>query len=446
MIRWDTRSYLKKVERVPVFPSTRNQFKILFMGTLYRIEDLINIAGRFSIKKAATALKRCGGCAFWAVIFLFQIAVVTAADPPRQIQVPNALSPGLVHLLNLADPNHQETFQADKIDKLLAYMEESKDPGAIYVTEAALGSPSGYYEFDIRQNFEHLLKYTFHPEIPSYLMTPSCTRLSHWEQIHHPDKRLPAWWDTLHQLDEPRTVGGIEFVENTPDMVSGAYYGYHLYRTLILFKANQRNVIISVSKQTDRSDVGKKGYVLGSDDNWDYFYSGKPGLTIPGLGWVRSYMYDSYGVSIYYELDAAAPLLRCSIFRWVRAGWSGINAVKKHHIYDGIKRFAKSYKAIMEYPDLPGINQFSDIYSKITALSEKELRDRINIYLSILENRYGSDYRPSRALSPLVFQDKGPWLQMGADAMQSVLMLEYLKAVMEKTGPKRVKAFLEFKK
>jgi hypothetical protein len=409
-----------------------------------RIEDLINIAGRFSIKKAATILKRFCWFALLGVIFLIQTEAVTRAAPPREIQVPNTISPGLVHLLNLADPNHQEAFRADKITKLLAYMEESKDPGAIYVTEAALGSPSGYYEFDIRQNFEHLLKYTFHPEIPSYLMTPSCTRLSHWEQIHHPDKRLPAWWDTLHQLDEPRTVGGIEFVENTPDMVSGAYYGYHLYRTLILFKANQRNVIISVSKQTDRSDVGKKGYVLGSDDNWDYFYSGKPGLTIPGLGWVRSYMYDSYGVSIYYELDAAAPLLRCSIFRWVRAGWSGINAVKKHHIHDGIKRFAKSYKAIMEYPDLPGINQFSDIYSKITALPEKELRDRIKIYLSILENRYGSHYRPSRALSPLVFQDKGPWFQMAAEAMRSVLMQEYLKAVMGKTSPKLVGPLLEF--
>jgi hypothetical protein len=200
----------------------------------------------------------------------------------------------------------------------------------------------------------------------------------------------------------------------------------------------------TLSKQTDRSDVGKKGYVLGSDDNWDYFYSGNPGLTIPGLGWVSSYMYDSYGISIYYELDPAAPLQRCGIFRWVRAGWSGINAVKKHHIHDGIKRFAKSFKQIMEYPDLPGTNQFSGVYSKITSLPEIELRDRIKLYLSILQNRYGSDYRPSRALSPLVFQDKGPWLQMRAEAMQSALMLEYLKAVMAKTSPKRIEALLEF--
>jgi len=38
-----------------------------------------------------------------------------------KIQVPNDLSPGLVHLLNLADPNHPESFQPAKIKKLLEF-------------------------------------------------------------------------------------------------------------------------------------------------------------------------------------------------------------------------------------------------------------------------------------------------------------------------------------
>jgi hypothetical protein len=65
-------------------------------------------------------------------------------------------------------------------------------------------------------------------------------------------------------------------------------------------------------------------------------------------------------------------------------------------------------------------------------------------YLGILQNRYGSEYRPSRAMSPLVFQDKSPWFQMTAEAMQSALMLEYLKAALGKTHPKRVEALLDF--
>ena len=61
-----------------------------------------------------------------------------------------------------------------------------------------------------------------------------------------------------------------------------------LKKSLLLFKYRQRNVLVTVSKQMDASTVGKKGYILGEDNDWDYFYSPKTGLTIPALGWVRS--------------------------------------------------------------------------------------------------------------------------------------------------------------
>ena len=102
---------------------------------------------------------------------------------------------------------------------------------------------------------------------------------------------------------------------------------------------------------------------------------------------MRSHRYDSYGVNIYYEIDPYAPLLRCGAFKWVRAGWSKINALKKHHVHNGIKRFAKSFKEIMGHPSLPSIKAFSDAFSKINAMSEAELEERIKIYLNIMENR-----------------------------------------------------------
>ena len=192
--------------------------------------------------------------------------------------------------------------------------------------------------------------------------------------------------------------------------------------------------------------MGKKGYVLGSDDNWDYFYSGKPGLSVPGFGWVRSYMNASSGINIYYEIDSYAPLLRCGTFKWLRAGWSKINAVKNHHIHDGMKRFAKSFKEIMEYPSLPGINAFSEAFSKIKAMPENELMERIKIYLNNLENRYGHDYHPSRAWSPKIFKDQSPWFQMSTEAKQSVLMMEYMKHALGKTDARAVVALLNFTK
>ncbi len=387
------------------------------------------------------------GCRHFLIIFILLITAATACGEDRlaETKIPASLSPDLVHLLNLADPHHQGSFDPAKIKNLLDYIEKPKDTNALYVADQ-FGSPSAYHEFDLHRNFEHFLKYAFNPDVPGYLITPSSIRLSHWKQVQGSGDQLPVLWDVIDTLDEPIILKGLEFAENTPDIVSGAYYSYHLYRTLIVFKFKNRKVIISISKQKDRSDVGKKGYVLGSDDNWDYFYSGKPGLAVAGLGWVRSYMYESSGINIYYEMDPDAPLLRCGTFKWLRAGWSQINAVKNHHIHDGMKRFAKSFKEIMEYPSLPHINAFSAAFSKIKGMPENELTERIKIYLNILENRYGHDYRPPRAWSPKIFKDQSPWFQMSTEAKQSVLMMEYMKHALGKTETQAVVALLNFTK
>ena len=157
-------------------------------------------------------------------------------------------------------------------------------------------------------------------------------------------------------------------------------------------------------------------------------------------------MNHTYGVNIYYEIDPQTPLLRCAVFKWLQAGWSRINAVKKIHIHNGIKRFAKSFKEIMEHPSLPNINALSEVFSKINAMPKDELKDRIKIYLNILENRYGRNYRPPRAWSPEIFKDKSPWYQMSTEAMRSVLMVEYIKVVLGKTENKALIALLDLPK
>jgi hypothetical protein len=96
----------------------------------------------------------------------------------------------------------------------------------------------------------------------------------------------------------------------------------------------------------------------------------------------------------------------------------------------------------MEYPSLPSIGAFGDAFSRLNAMTPDELKDRIKIYLDILENRYGRDYRPPRAWSPKVFIDRSPWFQMSAEAMKSVLMVEYLKHAIGKSDAKVVVALL----
>jgi hypothetical protein len=78
----------------------------------------------------------------------------------------------------------------------------------------------------------------------------------------------------LDKLDSPVVINGLQHMEITTDTHSGAYHAYNIHQTVLLFRYRQRNTLVTVSKQVDVSTVGKKGYVLGTDDDWDYFYSG----------------------------------------------------------------------------------------------------------------------------------------------------------------------------
>ena len=364
----------------------------------------------------------------------FVSAPTYAGQKLTQSKLPDSLTPGLQHLLALADPRQQQRFDSAQITEILKFIEISNNPNVLYYADKQTGSPSAYYEFDVRRSLTDILKYAFNPDIPRLVTMPSSNRLSYWQQVENNGHSLPKLWEKTADLETPIVIRGIEVVENTPDTFSGAYYKYDLYRTLVLFRYGQRNVLISISKQKDVSDVGYKGFVLGPDENWDYVYTRKPGLTITGLGWVRSYMYDSFGISVYYELDHAAPMVRCAAFKWVRAGWSRINVVKKSHIYDGILRFSKSYKEILESAHLPDADALAGYYAKVRALDTERLRDRIADYPRILKNRYSPLPPPGAKWEPEIFNHREYWANLSKEEMQSLIMLEYMKLMLGKTS------------
>ena len=351
-----------------------------------------------------------------------------------QIRVPDSLLPGLQHLLALADPQQPQQFDSARITEILKFIETAKHPDVLYYVDKISGAPSAYSEFDVHCSLTDILKYAFNPGLPRLVTMPSSNRLSHWQQVENNGHSLPKLWDKIAGLDTPMVIRGIEVVENTPDTFSGAYYKYDLYRSLVLFRYVDRNVLISVSKQKDVSDVGNKGFVLGPDENWDYVYTGKPGLTISGLGWVRSYMYDSFGISVYYELDPAAPMVRCAAFNWTRAGWSRINVVRKSHIYEGILRFANSYKQILESPQLPDAATLAGFFSNVRTLDIDELRERIALYPQILKSRYSPWPPPGAKWTAEIFDNPDYWANLSKEEMQSLIMLEYMKLALGKTS------------
>jgi hypothetical protein len=365
-----------------------------------------------------------------------------AADTPAESAVPAAVDSGLRHLLDLADPEKDVIFDPQMIAAVLDFVEAPKDNAVIYYSNAQRDLTSAYHEFDVHKDLKTLVDYAFNPDIPGVATMPSSTRLFKWldpagDQQTHPDVGR-----YLGNMSSPVVFKGRQYVEITPDLNSGAYYGYNLHQILLLFEYHRREIIVTVSKQADVSAVGKKGYVLGSDSDWDYFYSGKTGLTLPALGWVRSYMYDSRGINIYDVMDPAAPRVRCAAFKWLRAGWSGINMVQKKHIYRGLRRFAETYKEIVESPLIPPAAKLADDFARIRGLSLDVLRSKMELYSKILKYRYDSGRQSSKTWIAKLFENKSYWQGLSKEEMEAALVVEYMKYALGKNRTEDVRELL----
>ena len=404
----------------------------------------------FSLENSTTV--NCRGQMIYGRIFTIIIIICTislffagalqADGNPEEIKIPQALSAGLHHLLDLADPDKTVSFDPEKVALVLGFINEPKKKSALYFADEIRRAPSAYYEFDIKKNLDEIVAYSYNPQIPLITTVPSSARLLYWMDARKNPRASPYIGQYVSQLDSPVIVRGAQYIEITPDTHSGAYYGYDNYQTMILFKYRQRKILVTISKQMDVSSVGKKGYVLGTDDDWDYFYSGKPGLTIPALGWVKSYMYGSSGINIYDEVDPLAPKVRCAVFRWLRAGWSGINMVRRKHIYSGLKRFAKPMKEILEYPALPSVKTMTADFSRIRGLSHDALKSKMAIYSKILEKRYANSGN-AKKISADIFKNKSHWTSLSRDEMESTLAIEYMKLAVGKTRKEDVGLLFE---
>ena len=383
-------------------------------------------------------------CGMWTGCLLSAIAS-HAGESMEEVKIPPALAAGLHHLLDLADPDKSVSFDPEKVAVVLDFVFQPGKDAALYYADSILHEPSAYYEFDIHQNLKKLVAYSFNPDIPNIATVPSSARLLYWLDEMKNRQSEPNVQRYLDRLDSPVVIKGIQHAEITPDTHSGAYYAYNAHQTLILFKYLQRKILVTVSRQIDVSGVGKKGYVLGADDDWDYFYSGKPGLTIPALGWVKSYMYGSSGINIYGEIDPLEAKVRCGVFKWLRAGWSGINMVQRKHIYSGLKRFAKPMKEILEYPSLPAVESMAVDFARIRGFSEDTLRSKMKVYSDILQHRYNGSSGGAQKLPSFLFKDKSHWARMSHEEMESALIVEYMKYAVGKTRADEVRALLGLK-
>jgi len=289
-------------------------------------------------------------------------------------------------------------------------------------------APGAYYVFDTRINFLNFLQYSYSNQIPSVLTSPSSLRYSLWNGQHGKLQPLPNSWILASPDGKPTIIRGLQRDAITPDLTTGVYYEYELNRTFILLNHKGRQTLITVSKQINISDVGKKGVILGNDDDWNYYYSGEPGSTKTGLGWVKSYIYDYFSVAVYVETGSSPSMVRTGIFQWIRAGWSGVNFVQTQHIIKGIKRYAKNSKSILESPNLPAPNQIASAYQRLSSLPQSDLLGK---YAALQQARRFLAVQSGKIETNKI-KRQDSYAGTPKEQIVEELMLEYLKVALGK--------------
>lgn len=351
---------------------------------------------------------------------LIVLITMTNAFGQEDQKVPNHIYPDLEYALSLSKSSTD--LEPEKLSTLINFI-STRPPETSMALKERQGASGAFYAFSIKADLTRVLDYAYNPDIPLYVIMPSSLREHEWltPQVNDALRNLPRKVDSA---DDIRLVRGRDRETITPDTNTGGYYEYDQDRMVTIFPGPTGPVLISVSSQNNLSEVGKKGCVVGNDNNWNYLYSGEKGLNTTGLGWVSSYMYYAHSVLI-YVFDSSSNTIRVGSFKWLNAGWAKMNMVKSSHILNGIIRFASDFKEVLESPGLPDALVLENKYKGLLQWNEQDLRKMVSQYLQALNDSGASELR-SNPFKKLI--SSGKYLeQMDKEELVKVLLLEYVK-------------------
>jgi len=373
----------------------------------------------------ATVARRQSGLMMFLLVLIALLAPGTVLSAP----LPQPVEQNLGSLLDLSLKRNAE-INPESFQSLLEYVSHAKGDARDLVPARRYDANGTVLRVTMKTSLSRLMRYCYNPAIPSYLLFPSVLRLGGWYRGSDIVDKDPKPWLHLGKLDKPVALWGSEYEVNAPDSFGGGYYRYDLNRLIILTKFGGKNVLISVSKQKDKSTVGKKAVII-DDGEWSYFYSGINGLNKGMIGWADTYMYDSASVQVFVEDGPNQTSFM--LFKWLRAGWMGQNFVQKDHINEGSTRYANAFKKIVESDRLPDPDELAQRVREFSTMSEAELDNKISAYAVAIENIA----KKSPAMDKSEFLkvvEGGKYARiMNREERLSAILVEYLKSRLGKT-------------
>ena len=251
------------------------------------------------------------------------------------------------------------------------------------------GAEGAAYVVRIESSFPRFLALNLDPDIPDYAIFPSSLRYSSCLDT----QALSAVYACISRgpTGEGTCVSGrlTGTEEITPNPESGSYYSYTNTRAYARYSRDGCDVLLSCSELTGPSSFSSRGVPVGPADNALFYYSGKPGLNLPGMTWIKSQITRSSTLSLYCSLGSNETV--AASFAWLNAGWKGMNVIRARHILNSQINTLDFTRRIAEHP-AAAPERLAEILAAVNGMSAPEMDARYRRYLDYVQSwRDGSD-------------------------------------------------------
>jgi len=252
-------------------------------------------------------------------------------------------------LFGFADGS-RPSFTPDLTESLVEFVCKASAADSGWELPERHGAAGAAYVVKVRVPLERYLALNFNSRIPDYVVFPSSLRYS--ECLN--SNEMQCAYDCI----EAGPTGTQEYVtsrmsgmeEITPNPESGSYFSYTNSRTFLRCKVANRDVLFSCADTLGPSTFSSRGIPVGSPDQALFYYSGKPGLNLPGMTWILSQITRSTTLSVYITLNSNETAV--ATFAWLNAGWKGMNLARACHILNSQKSTLDCSRRIAQHPDV----------------------------------------------------------------------------------------------
>jgi hypothetical protein len=315
---------------------------------------------------------------------------------------------------------------ADDLAPMLEYMVSAKVNGDSSHPDKRDEGVGVFWRGGIDKPFAQTVHYFFNPKIAHELLSPSSIRIGRWlpdSDILKLDK--PLWEQINLERETPLALRGSSYNEITPDDFSGTYYIYRQNELILLLRYKDIPMLLHVSWQNGRSEIGKKGTFLGRYDNWDFVFSRESGSTVRGISLFDTYMYGACAVFLFFPQDDGHT--GYSMFKWLSAGGAGLNVVKRSHIISGADRNFSGVSEVIGGKDGVSAGELERITSESMSQDREALLDSLAAYAQELERRSKGDSVLKRSEFQRMLKDGGYAGRLSEDELRALYRLNSLK-------------------